>query len=563
MAGGKETPRQKMIGMMYLVLTAMLALNVSKSILDAFITIDEQALEQNNVLVKSINGIGSTISFRVQDPQSMKTAREIDTIYQAVKVVSNKVDDHFYSEMNRLMAETEGDNSWFKKDNKTQLTTYRPLQEIGKKDDYDTPSRLFGLDEGKGKKDGMLLRQKLIDYRNELILTSAHDVKDDKNIVHSFGKEVLKDYKTFAAHLKQDKHPNTIVLLEMYSSLTKPEKIIQGRDKENKPWNVAMFFHQPMIGVVSTMTSMRNDIRVAQEKASKMLLSRIDKPMMNINKIDAQVLASTQYLNVGEKLDISIGIVAYDSTKKYPAKYRMATSGDYVIADSGSFTLNAGSPGERNLEGFLDVEINGEVTPLPFSFKYTVGKPSASVAAPELNVMYRGYDNKIQAVASGYPPSDVTTSCSGCSSFSKSGDLYIAKVKGGKEATIYVKAAGKTIGEQKFRIKPLPKPQPYFGGQTYGKKTIKTGILKQTPPLTAKLADSPLNVSFSVKSFSLDVIVNGNIVSDKSKGGSLTPKMKNMVKNSKRGQKIYIYDVKVAGPDGKEKSIGGLTLKVI
>lgn len=59
------------------------------------------------------------------------------------------------------------------------------------------------------------------------------------------------------------------------------------------------------------------------------------------------------------------------------------------------------------------------------------------------------------------------------------------------------------------------------------------------------------------------MIVNGNIVSDKSKGGSLTPKMKNMVKNSKRGQKIYIYDVKVAGPDGKEKSIGGLTLKVI
>ena len=135
MAGGKETPRQKMIGMMYLVLTAMLALNVSKSILDAFITIDEQALEQNNVLVKSINGIGSTISFRMQDPQSMKTAREIDTIYQAVKVVSNKVDDHFYSEMNRLMAETEGDNSWFKKNDKTQLTRYRPLQEIGKKDD--------------------------------------------------------------------------------------------------------------------------------------------------------------------------------------------------------------------------------------------------------------------------------------------------------------------------------------------------------------------------------------------------------------------------------------------
>jgi gliding motility-associated protein GldM len=563
MAGGKETPRQKMIGMMYLVLTAMLALNVSNSILDAFITIDEQSLEQNSTLVKSINGIGATISFRMQDPQSMKTAREIDKIYQEVKKVSNKVDDHFNSEMNRLMEATEGEKSWFTKDPKTQLTKYKALQDIEKKDDYDTPSRLFGGVAGKGKADGMLLRQKLIDYRDELILTSADSVKDDKNIVHVFGKEKLKDYKTFKAFLTKDKHPNTIDLLDIYRSLTKKETKVQGADKERKPWNVAMFYHQPMVGVVSTMTSLRNDIRVAQEKASKMLLSRIDKPMMNINKIDAQVLASTQYLNVGEKLDIEIGIVAYDSTKKYPAKYRMGESGDYVIADSGAFTLNAGSPGERQLEGFLDVEINGEVTPLPFSFKYTVGKPSASVAAPELNVMYRGYDNKIQATASGYPPSDVTTSCSGCSSFSKSGDLYIAKVKGGKEATIYVKAAGKTIGEQKFRIMPMPKPQPYFGGQTYGKKTIKSGILRQTPPLTAKLADSPLNVKFSVKSFTLDVIINGKIITQKAKSGTLTPKMKNMVKNAKKGQKVYISDVMIAGPDGKSKPIGGLTFKVI
>ena len=41
MAGGKETPRQKMIGMMYLVLTALLALNVTKEILDAFIAIEK------------------------------------------------------------------------------------------------------------------------------------------------------------------------------------------------------------------------------------------------------------------------------------------------------------------------------------------------------------------------------------------------------------------------------------------------------------------------------------------------------------------------------------------
>ena len=218
---------------------------------------------------------------------------------------------------------------------------------------------------------------------------------------------------------------------------------------------------------------------------------------------------------------------------------------------------------KKYIEGNLEVELAGEPTQLPFSFEYTVGKPSASIAAPELNVMYRGYDNKIQAVASGYPPDVIKVSCDGCTSFQRNGDVFIAKVGGGREATVSVKADGKTIGFQKFRIMPLPKPQPYFGGKTLGNKTIQTGILKQTPPLSAKLADSPLNVKFSVKSFTLDVIVNGKIITERARGGALSPKMKNMVRNAKKGQKIYIYDVMVAGPDGRAMPIGGLTFKVI
>ena len=560
MAGGKETPRQKMIGMMYLVLTAMLALNVSNSILDAFVTIDEQSLEQNKTIVKSINGIGTRIAFLKKDPQSKKTAEEIEPIYAKIKKISNAADDHYYSELNAMFKEVEG-KEWFNKDAKTQVTDFLPLEELQKKDDYDTPTRYFGGDTPESDKRGKTLRNNLMKYRDDLILTVAGTVKDDKNIVHTITKDKLASYEKFKTFLDSDKHPNKAELLEIYASLTKPETVLQ--HAETKDWNVARFYHQPMVGVISTMTSLRNDLRLAQEKASKMLLSRIDKPMMNINKVDAQVIANTQYINVGEKLEIKVGIVAYDSTKKYPAQYRMGTSGSYALADSGKFTLSGGAPGKKYLEGNLEVELAGEPTQLPFSFEYTVGKPSASIAAPELNVMYRGYDNKIQAVASGYPPSEVTTSCSGCSSFQKSGDMYIARVGGGKEATVSVKAGGKTVGQQKFRIMPMPKPQPYFGGQTYGKKTIKSGILKQTPPLTAKLADSPLNVSFSVKSFTLDVIVNGKILTEKANGGTLTPRMKNLVKNAKKGQKVYFSDVMVAGPDGKAKPIGGLTFKVI
>lgn len=548
-----------MIGMMYLVLTAMLALNVSKSILDAFVTIDEQSLEQNTNIVQSVNGIRTKIGNLMQDPQAKKSASEILPLFEAVAKKANSVDDHIYNEMNVMFEEVEG-KKWFTKDPKSQVTTFIPLEEIQKKDDYDTPSRLFGGDTPKSDKRGKKFREDLMTYRDDLILIIADSIKKDGKI-YTVKKENLKTLEGFNKFLEDQNHPNKTDLVEIYRSLTKPEQVSQ--HKEQKDWNVARFYHQPMVGVVSTMTSLRNDVRLAQEKASKMLMSRVEQPMMNINKVEAQVLASTQYLNVGEKLDIKVGIVAFDSTKQYPVKYRMGGAGDFATSDSGAFTLSAGSPGKRSLEGTLAVELAGVPTDLPFSFEYTVGKPSASVAAPELNVMYRGYDNKIQAVASGYPPDAVKVSCSGCSSFSKSGDLYIAKVGGGKEATVSVTADGKKIGFQKFRIMPMPKPQPYFAGQTYGTKTIKSGLLKQTPPLKAKLADSPLDVQFSVKSFTMDVIVNGKIITEKGKGGTLTPKMKNLVKNAKKGQKVYFSDIMVAGPDGKSKPIGGLTFKVI
>ncbi len=559
MAGGKETPRQKMIGMMYLVLTAMLALNVSKSILDAFVTIDEQSLEQNTNIVQSINGINTKIGFLMQDPQSKKSAEDILPLFNKVAEKANAVDDHIYNEMNEMFLEVE-DKKWFTKNPETQITEYLPIEEISKKDDYDTPSRLFGGDTPESTKRGKKFREDLIKYRDEIILIVADSIKKDGK-VYNVKKENLQSFEGFQKFLIDENHPNKTELAEIYRSLTKPEKVKQ--HKEDKDWNVARFYHQPIVGVISTMTSLRNDVRLAQEKASKMLMSRVETPMMNINKVEAQVIASTQYLNVGEKLDVKVGIVAFDSTKKYPIKYRMGDAGDYATSDSGAFVISAGSPGKRNLEGNLSVELAGVATELPFAFEYTVGKPSASIAAPELNVMYRGYDNKIQAVASGYPPDAVKVSCSGCSSFSKKGDLYIAKVGGGKEATVSVTADGKKVGMQKFRIMPMPKPQPYYAGRTYGDNTIQNGLLKQTPPLTAKLADSPLDVQFSVKSFTLEVIVNGKLIEEKGRGGSLTPKMKNLLKNAKKGQKIYFSDVMVAGPDGKSKPIGGLTFKVL
>jgi gliding motility-associated protein GldM len=563
MAGGKETPRQKLIGIMYLVLMTLLALNVSKSILDAFVTQDEQGLEQNERLVESINGIKAKISFLKQDPQSKKTAEEIEPIVKKVSEYSNKADDFFVSELNALLAVNEEEKEWFKKDKESQITSYTAFDKMKKMDDYDTPSRFFGGGSEISDARGKALRQELITLRDNLTLEIAGSMKV-KSVVFVITKDNLKSLDVFKKYLESQKHPQKDNLLDIYQILTKKEKVMQHH--EEKDWNVARFYHQPMIGVVGTFTSLRNDIRLAQQKASKLLMEKIDVPMMNINKVEAKVLATTQYLNMGDELELNIGIVAYDSTKIYKITYRSDSTGDYESKDTSKLTLTADSPGPKYLEGKLYVEIAGEMKEKDWNFNYTVGEPSASIASPELNVMYMNYPNKIQAVASGFTEDQVKVSCSGCKSFSKSGEYYIAKVGGTKTATVTVTADGKKIGNQDFRVFPLPKPQAFFVGKTIDDKSISSGLVKQVKQgqkLIAKLADSPLDVPFTITGFDLELVFKGKLIIEKGKGASYSAKMINMLQNAGKGQKIYFTNVMAKGPSGGSKPIGDLSFRVL
>ena len=128
----------------------------------------------------------------------------------------------------------------------------------------------------------------------------------------------------------------------------------------------------------------------------------------------------------------------------------------------------SGSVGDHLLTGLIAVESATEGKKWkPFKFNYSVGAPNAAVSAADLQVLYRGWNNKIKVSASGYNPESVKVSCSGCSISSapdKDGN-YTAKAPSGrsKEAFITVSAIddnGKSVelARERFRIFPLPKP---------------------------------------------------------------------------------------------------------
>jgi len=229
----------------------------------------------------------------------------------------------------------------------------------------------------------------------------------------------------------------------------------------------------------------------------------------------------------------------------------------------------SGGVGEHNVVGSIAVKEKGVKKWKPWKFKYSVGAPNGAVANAEMNVLYRGWDNKIEVSASGYDPSTVNVSASSGVKISKGKNGYIAKVSGSsKKATLSITAKDKNgksvkIADKEFRIFPLPTPKPYFAGQSFDKMTMKKAKAASASIVKAAIGDSPLDVSYTVKSFKISGVKNGKSFDMVSKSNKLTGQMKNYVKSLGKGSKLIITDVVAQGPGGKPKKIGSLVFKMI
>ena len=205
MAGGKESPRQKMIGMMYLVLTAMLALNVSKEIINAFVTQDNQMLVNNNNLVEGINGFLTKFSNLEVDYNTKKSFEKWKPKVKKVNELSNGLDDFLLENLNQLMEESEQRKDWFVKTEESQYTTWEPIESIQNKEDYDIATRLFGGEKAsKGYVKGGEIRTRLLELRDSLLMTMGNYSHRDKQ--YEIQKSWLKNNKVFEENLTKEKH---------------------------------------------------------------------------------------------------------------------------------------------------------------------------------------------------------------------------------------------------------------------------------------------------------------------------------------------------------------------
>jgi len=590
MGGGKETPRQKLIGLMYLVLMALLAMNVSKSILNAFIIVNDKferaahlthgttdgMMDKFEAQLATLNGINA--------PQEEKDALvAIQNSAKEIRELARTTSNFFVWEASDMVAHSDPIMPVpfydIEEEPGGEYYTLKHMDTLSKKDDYDTAPHMYLL-EGvlEPSERGINIEDRLFSFRDSLITMTAKFSNDigswsiDPSIIvrpeNSHDTTAFEESITEALKTVHDDDKDRIK--RIIEVLTVPKVI--GNHGEEYPWIAYQFDHTVIVAAATIFTSLKNDVKMAEQIAIEVVSGRATVETFKFNKIVPLAFSKTGYINQGDSLGLKIMIAAFDSTEAMNLEYYVddtAHTGDPLTfsGNPGDALQLGGGVGAHFVEGTIEVKEKGAVKKKPWKFNYSVGAPTATVANADLAVLYKGWENKLKISASGYDPESIKISCSGCS-ISKKGDFYIAKPGNGKIATVSVSATtddGATVklAAEEFRIFPLPLPKPYFANQTFDKPTMKKGTAMSASQVLAKLGDSPLNVKYTVTGFKMIISKAGKIAELTARNGKLSKEMKNAIKKMPKGTSLTFVGVTAAGPSGKSAPIGGLSFKLI
>ena len=543
MAGYKETPRQKMIGMMYLVLTALLALNVSKDILNAFVIVN-QGLEtsQENTASKNELIYSNFMKAEMENPGKVKPYH--DKAIQAQKYADDIV--KYIKELRtQILAFTEfGIKEKSSDPTQWAIADTMDLSSISAKDNYDKPMEiLIGQSEDGSAGAGATLKSKLEDFKKNMIALLVN--QKDKDAAEKSFPINTGDAFSFT----------------------------EGK-VEN--WIVRNFYHTVLVADVSLLNKFIVDVRTVEGDVIAKLFSAVDASSFKFDKIVGRVVSESNYILLGSEYKANIFLAAYDS-KKSPDIYIGDTTthvGELLDKTKfedgmGVYSVSGSGIGEKKYTGWISLVKPGETTPTYYNFSssYMVGQPSATVSADKMNVFYIGIANPVTISVPGVANDKVKASISAGGTLTPkgAGKYSVMVTSGTTKVTISVLAdiGGKTtsMGTSDFRVKRVPDPVPTIGNSTGG--VISKSLLAASGGIIPVMKDFDFEgANFIITSFTLTMNVKGDLIEKNTIGNKLTTEMVTMIKSAANGSKVYLENIKAKGPDGTPRSLASINLKL-
>ncbi len=530
MASAKDTPRQKMIGMMYLVLTCLLALNVSKDILDAFVIVNK-GLENTNINFTDNNETLYSMFDLAKSVDPVKVTPNWKKA-QDVKKRSQELNDFIDKLQKELIAKTEGLEQ--------SVADTIQMASIENKDDYNIPTNiLIGNSEDGSAGASRDLKNRLNAYRTQL---SSYILPKDKSKVKL---DINTDDPKFS--------------------------------EENENWELYNFYDRPLVASLTILSKLKNDVKNAEATTVDYLLKEMDVETMKFDTIAAKVIPESNYVMLGEEYKAQVFLAAFNKTRNPEVMV-----GDYNEA-SKSFngTPNA-IPVERGLgkyvastnkEGIMTysgtvkvISPKGKEMIYPFKSEYIVAKPSLTVAAENMNLVYRGLENPISVSVPGVPNEKLTVSASNAIMISQGNGKYIIKPITDGVVNVSVIAnlengEKRNMGVQEFRVRRIPKPSAKFaemtesGSVNKGTITVQKGLIAFYPSF--EYESKPVVTSFTMS------FISGGIAEDYfSTSNMLTSAMITRLQKVKKNERIFFEEIKGMGPDGIVVAMSPMIIKV-
>ncbi len=553
----KETPRQKMIGMMYLVLTCLLALNVSKDILKGFVTVNE-SLEKTNKGVQLSNE-KMLAEFEKAARERASSRAYYDKAIESRKLTMDAV-AYIDKLKKKLIEVTEEVNS-------SQADTMR-LRFIEKLEEYDKPTfQLIGSDENNPESkeySAKELRGKLNGLCDKL-----NGIVEDMN-KHSATKLPPADYISLKEKIK----------------ILRPIDSNEMVDDLKMTWELQNFYNLPIAAVITNLSKIQSDVKNMETEIINQFAAASGKQMINFNSFSAKVVAPSKYIRSGENYlaDIILSASSSDFNSEnmqilVGAKYdtlskKLISEGSPLMLSGGAgkFDVKTAAQGEQTLSGVIKFKNGkGETEYYPFEDKYTVAAPSSAVSADYMNVFYAGLPNAISISAAGVAPTNLVAKINGnpASLIPAGNGKYTIKptTTGTCQIVVYSREANGQLKAQgppsTFRIKAIPTPFVKINGKyALGTYEMKKNELASLSAISADIPGFDLNAKFKIKSYKVVTLPNGIVSEDKCEGFNFSSAAKASVSKIKTGGRVFLEDIIAVGPNGEQIPLGNVTIKI-
>ena len=494
-------PRQKMINIMYLVLTAILALNVSAEILNAFKVVDSSLLKSNGSIDKSNNTLFESLKSKLQKAET----REKAEIWQPKALAAQKLSDDMIKIIDGYKDELKRNAGYDPAAGKNDF----------KEDDLDAATRLFIEHNGKPGKGKEFLAQ-LKDYQDKLLAISP---------------EIAKEFS---------------------NKLPMDLSIPPSKTGSNNSWEYSYFHMTPTIASLTMLSKFQNDIKNAENQVVTYCHNQIGQVEVIYDKFEPLTGANSTYLMPGQEMVVTAGVGAFNSA----AKPNITIGGSNVPLNEKGVAekkFNVSGTGNQKVHVVINyTRPDGKPDKLEKDIEYTVGVPGgAAVMLDKMNVFYIGVPNPV-TISSGSGWDKTSVSMTG-GTISGSNSNRTVQVSTPGTAKINVTADGKTSSFD-FRIKRIPDPVIKVGPSGGGR--MQAVVFRNQSFVRADLENFDFEAKYNVTGATVYFSIPGdrNVKQVNLTSGSMAPAAQYM-SLLVPGSTVTFDNISVVGPDGQKRTI--------